>query len=78
MVHETQNHAPPEVSEIRTGTYTETEAATRIGIDRTSVRRVALTKPDHPIAKACLMITENKRVYSRELVDAYVTGAGVN
>ncbi|KIP51489.1 hypothetical protein [Leucobacter komagatae] len=57
-------------------TYTETETAVRIGVDRTSIRRVARTKPDHPIAEACLHITENKRVYSRELIDAYVSGQG--
>ncbi|MBL3679651.1 hypothetical protein D3230_10175 [Leucobacter chromiireducens subsp. solipictus] len=61
---------------VEVGTYTETETATRIGVDRTSVRRVALTKPDHPIARACLTVTENKRVYSRELIDAYVRGQG--
>lgn len=61
-------------STVAVATYTETETAVRIGVDRTSIRRVALTKPDHPIAAACLFITENKRVYSRELIDAYVTG----
>ncbi|MGR4010996.1 hypothetical protein [Leucobacter sp. 1207-22] len=75
MILERQEHAP-ESTEVAVGTYTETETATRIGVDRTSVRRVALTKPDHPIAKACLTITENKRVYSRELIDAYVSGQG--
>lgn len=71
MINENPGHPLPEVT---VGTYTEAETATRIGVDRTSVRRVALTKPDHPIAKACLTITENKRVYSRTLVDAYVAG----
>lgn len=69
---------PSEITGVTVGTYTETETATRIGVDRTSVRRVALTKPDHPIAKACLKITENKRVYSRELIEAYVNGVGAN
>lgn len=78
MIPEMQVQATPEATTVEVGTYTETETATRIGVDRTSVRRVALTKPDHPIAKACLTITENKRVYSRELIDAYVNGAGVN
>ncbi|WP_440312371.1 hypothetical protein [Leucobacter chromiireducens] len=73
MINEIPDQTSPEVT---VGTYTETETATRIGVDRTSVRRVALTKPDHPIAKACLTITENKRVYSRELIDAYVSGQG--
>lgn len=74
MINEIPDQSPPEVARVTVGTYTETETARRIGVDRTSVRRVALTKPDHPIAKACLTITANKRVYSRVLVDAYVNG----
>lgn len=60
--------------QVTRATYTEQEAAKIIGIDRTSVRRIAITKVGHPIAQACLYITDNKRVYSRAVIDAYVAG----